>query len=170
MENAWNSTLSRPKKPMRRSAFKPPSLPLRKEGKGNGKPTSAPKRKVQVFKQKIWSTKYTDQLFSNYVRQRDGKCMRCYKVDIPLDNSHYWERGRKGTRFDPLNCVALCRDCHTIWEKHQNHEYMQFMAKLLGPVEYINMEKRARTIKKMRDAVLECMEFLKGDNRLASIN
>lgn len=95
--------------------------------------------------------------------------MRCHRVDVPLDNSHYWERGRKGTRFDDKNCVALCRDCHTHWEKKQNHEYMAFTMQLLGPYEYNLLEVRARTMMKMRDAVLGCMEFLKVDNLTSSI-
>lgn len=61
MQNAWNSTLSRPKKPMRRSAFKPPSLPLKKE-EGDRKPRSAPRRglkrsrtdTVGKLKKRVW--------------------------------------------------------------------------------------------------------------------
>lgn len=66
----------------------------------------------------------------------------------------------KGTRFDPRNCIALCRDCHTIWEKHQNEEYKSFMEQILGLQGYIELEARARKSMKMTDAVLGCMALL----------
>lgn len=112
------------------------------------------------MKQKIWKTTYADSKFSLYIRKRDGRCMRCLRADVPLDNSHYWRRDMKGTRFDPLNCVALCRDCHTHWEKHQNEEYKEFMLDWIGKEEYESMERRARGFKKMTDAVIECMNML----------
>lgn len=68
----------------------------------------------------------------------------------------------KGTRFDANNCVALCRDCHTVWERHQNEEYKKFMLDWLGEKEYNLLEMRARTSMKMRDATLELMAWLKG--------
>lgn len=73
----------------------------------------------------------------------------------------------KGTRFDPNNCVALCRDCHTIWEKQQNEEYRAFMINWLGLEEYEAVEKRARTMKKMTDAILDCMRFLQAEKDLS---
>lgn len=119
---------------------------------------------------KIWKTKYADQLFSNFIRARDKHCMRCKRTDRPLDCSHYWERGRKGTRFDPKNCVALCRECHTHWEKKQNHEYMAFMIEWLGLEKYGALELRARTSKQMWDAVVEAMSWLKGLSTREEIN
>jgi len=114
-----------------------------------------------VFRVKIWNTGYADKVFSNFIRKRDGKCKRCGSTTKPLDNSHYWERGRKGTRFDPRNCIALCRECHTIWEHQKNTEYMKWMIKWLGEEEYRALELRARTMMKMRDAVLELMAWIK---------
>lgn len=67
----------------------------------------------------------------------------------------------KGTRFDPKNCIALCRDCHTAWERHQNHEYKAWMIRWLGKKEYDALEARARRSMKMVDAVLGCMDWLK---------
>lgn len=90
--------------------------------------------------------------------------MRCLRRDIGLDCSHYWKRGDSGTRFDPKNCVALCRNCHTAWEKQQNLEYKAFMIKWLGLKEYEELERRARSFKSRFQAVLECMELLKGES------
>lgn len=69
-------------------------------------------------------------------------------------------RSHKGTRFDPNNCAALCRECHTIWERQQNLEYKAFMIRWLGVKEYEALERRARTVKQQFTAILECMEFL----------
>jgi hypothetical protein len=113
-----------------------------------------------VYKIKLWSTGYADDKFSLWIRARDGKCRRCGSSSKPLDCSHYWKRGDSGTRYDPLNCVAVCRDCHTIWERQQNNEYKAFMVDWLGQEEYDALERRARTFKKRVDAVLECMKLL----------
>lgn len=116
--------------------------------------------KTKIFKRKVWKTQYADNKFSLWIRARDGRCLRCLRDDLPLDNSHYWRRDMKGTRFDPDNCVALCRNCHTIWERQQNEEYMRFMINRLGQTGYRKLESRARTSKKMRDAVLELMAWI----------
>lgn len=107
----------------------------------------------------IWTTKHADRKFSNFVRERDGKCLRCFKTEA-LECSHYWERGKKGTRFDPKNCIALCHWCHTRWDKKQNQEYREFMLKRLGQEEYAALEIRARTSKQMWNAVYEAMQWL----------
>lgn len=117
---------------------------------------------MSIYKIKIWNTGYADAKFSKWIRERDIKCRRCER-NGPLDCSHYWKRGDSGTRFDPNNCVALCRECHTIWERQQNLEYKQFMVDWLGQEEYDLLEKRARSFKKRIDAVLEVMELLKKD-------
>lgn len=52
-----------------------------------------------------------DALFSLYVRQRDGKCQRCGRVDA-LQCSHFVSRRYLAVRFNPLNAEALCARCH----------------------------------------------------------
>ncbi|MBR1146688.1 HNH endonuclease [Bradyrhizobium sp. AUGA SZCCT0431] len=116
---------------------------------------------VKIFKVTPLKTKTADGKFSMWIRQRDGMCRRCKRTGIGLDNSHYWRRDMKRTRFDPKNCIALCRDCHTAWERHQNNEYKAFMVEWLGRDEYDALEERARTSMQMRDAVLELMTWLK---------
>lgn len=117
------------------------------------------RKKTSIFKIKVWKTTYADNKFSLYIRDRDLVCQRCRQYK-PLDNSHYWRRDMKGTRFDPDNCVALCRDCHTHWERHQNEEYKEFMLQRLGRDAYDALETRARRSKKMVDAVIEAMKYL----------
>lgn len=69
----------------------------------------------------FWQSKtkirYTDRLFSSFIRRRDGDCVykiRCHG-HIPYEEltcSHYKGRGKESTRFDPLNCDSACRPCH----------------------------------------------------------
>ena len=58
-----------------------------------------------------------DIKFSEYIRTRDNwRCQRCLKQYTPptssLHCSHFQGRGKEATRFEPLNCDALCMGCH----------------------------------------------------------
>ncbi len=105
------------------------------------------------------TTAYVDKKFSRWIRDRDPICVRCYKAPSQ-DCSHYWARGRSGTRFDDENCVGLCRACHGLWEMRKNHEYMDHMVTRLGRKRYEELERRARTFKSRRIAVEEAMAWL----------
>jgi hypothetical protein len=77
-----------------------------------------------------------DQAFSNYIRGRDGwQCKRCGTAYAPptkaLHCSHFYSRGKWGTRFDPDNCIALCYGCHRYWDKHIG-EYEDYKKAQLG--------------------------------------
>lgn len=62
-----------------------------------------------------------DQAFSQWVRLRDKKCMRCVSpvrfndkgLPITHQASHFQGRRKEGTRFDPLNVDTLCSGCHS---------------------------------------------------------
>lgn len=116
-----------------------------------GKPTP-------IFKITVWTLTRADSTFSLFIRKRDKKCQKCFRW-TDLDNSHYWRRDMYRTRFDPENCIALCRSCHNAWEVHQNPEYKAFMIRRLGQARYDALEKRARSSMKLRDAILQWMEL-----------
>lgn len=116
---------------------------------------------MTLLKNKVWKTVTADKYFSEWIIERDKRCVRCHRSDKQLDNSHYWKRGDSSTRFDPKNCDALCRDCHTIWERQKNTEYREFKIKQLGRKEYDALEIRARTFMRREDAILQAMKFLK---------
>lgn len=133
---------------MRRTPFK------KKVNKG----LKAPK-KLKIPKPKVWSTKTADARFSVFVRTRDPICRICL-VTPTKDNSHFWGRGNSATRFDPKNCIGLCRPCHDKYEHLKNYEYREWMLKWLGADEYNLLERRARSFKKRSEAVAECKVFL----------
>lgn len=107
-----------------------------------------------------WKTKTADIQFSLYIRRRDKHCQYPGCAATQTDNSHFFERHHSGTRYDPDNCIALCRAHHTEWEKRKKWEYKEFMIARLGIEQYYAMEKRAWSFKKREVAVAECVAFL----------
>jgi hypothetical protein len=90
-----------------------------------------------------------DILFSEYIRKRAikrcGGCERCLtpKFDMAKDdgtifpawqhlqNSHFFGRTDKATRFDEDNCAGLCGACHMYLEHHP-HEHDAWFRRYLG--------------------------------------
>ena len=106
-----------------------------------------------------------DKLFSDFIRKRDGKCVRCGKGGT-LQCSHYWGRRMESVRFDPLNAEALCFTCHERWE-HQKEiwidndmvmgEYAKYKVYKLGQRMYDGLKIKAhQRVKKDR-----AMELIK---------
>lgn len=109
-----------------------------------------------------------DTLFSKYIRTRDKwKCVSC-KKQYPenaqgLHCSHYWSRRNEGTRFDPLNCDALCFFCHQKWGGDYRSEYTEFKKKQLGEKGYNDLRMRAHLYykKDRKLALIYVKELLK---------
>lgn len=60
-----------------------------------------------------------DTVFSQFIRIRDRKCMRCgspvkFKNGLPVSHqaSHFQSRRKEATRFDEENVDCLCAGCH----------------------------------------------------------
>lgn len=105
--------------------------------------------------------KKADEEFSKWIRERDGKCMRC-GTKKNLTCSHFWPRQHKGTRYDPENCVAVCwMPCHKYhWEKEKQGEYMDFMIAWIGNEKYDALKKRAQSTYPLSNAIMDCMRLL----------
>lgn len=112
-----------------------------------------------------------DVVFSQYIRLRDMRCMRCgSKIELndrgmPVShqNSHYFGRGRWTTRVDPENCDTLCMGCHRIWGSDDKEGYRQFKINQLGERGFALLELRANQVGK-RDpkmALLQAQALLK---------
>jgi 5-methylcytosine-specific restriction endonuclease McrA len=112
--------------------------------------------------------KKLDALFSRRIKERDGHtCQRCGKQHEEksrgLHNSHFWKRGYMGTRWEPLNCKALCFSCHRRWEGDKQGEYKDFMLKRIGEEDYAKLEVKARGITKFSVSDLRLMyQVMKG--------
>lgn len=89
-----------------------------------------------------------DKLFSLMIRERDNhQCVFCGKSSdiISLQNSHFWGRGCKSLRFEPLNCDALCFKCHMDNEGNKQSFYRDWKIKQLGLKKYKELENIFRT-------------------------
>jgi len=85
-----------------------------------------------------------DTLFSIMIRERDNHtCVFCGKTKeqgYTLQNSHFWGRGDKSNRFNPLNCDTLCFTCHNNNESNKQGFYREWKLKQLGKEVYREME------------------------------
>ncbi len=112
-----------------------------------------------MVKIKIWKSYKADLEFSHYIRDRDkGICFFCKKS--ASQNSHFWGRGNSATRYDVDNCDYVCGGCHMRNEGNKQGRYRDLKLKQLGKKGYADLEKRARSIKKRRDSIIELMELL----------
>ena len=137
----------------------------------NGIPKTKP---VSVLKQddmKI-TLDLADTVFSQYIRLRDRRCLRCGSpvqlndkgLPVSHENSHYWGRGREGTRYEPDDCITLCFACHKLWGHGDERDaYKDFMIKRLGQRRFDTLEIQAKTYRKKdrKLALIYARELLK---------
>lgn len=103
-----------------------------------------------------------DEVISEYIRLRDGRCRRCEKPGYGpkgiygLQASHYYSRRHENTRFDPDNLDALCAGCHSYWEKEGKEEYKAFKIAQLGQQEFDLLNVKRHTYKK-KDRKMELL-------------
>ena len=115
-----------------------------------------------------------DKTFSQFIRLRDKRCMRCGSrvefngAGMPISHqcSHYFGRGREGTRFDPENADCLCWGCHQIWGSEEKEEYRNFKIKQLGLNGFKILQMRANTFHKKdrKRSLLIVKDLLKSIN------
>ena len=107
---------------MKRTAIARSSVPLARTGKPKvkrGTTTAALKRKATV-------------LHSQYVRARDGACVRCGRSEgVQLQCAHIVGRTAAYTRTDENNAACLCAGCHHTLT-HAPHEHVAFFTAYLG--------------------------------------
>lgn len=89
-----------------------------------------------------------DTAFSISIRGRDKwKCQRCLKQYAPptgaLHCSHFFSRGKWGTRFDEENCISLCYGCHRYFDGPGKSEYEAYKIRQLGQEGFDALRARA---------------------------
>lgn len=117
-------------------------------------------REVRGEEENVWQVNEADRKFSIEIRKRDGgQCMNCGSPMF-LGCSHYFGRGIWSTRFNPLNCIALCQECHELWEHEKNGVYRDFMIMWLGEEEFNLLKYRAEEVKiTPYEAITKLMEL-----------
>lgn len=116
-----------------------------------------------------------DKKFSEYIRQRDGRCMyrfKCFGEEQEwkyLTNSHFIKRRAESVRFDPQNCDTACRSCHqyvedTVEGKRRLESWKELQ---LGEREYKLLLLRGQMYRKKDDVInlLYIKELLKSLNK-----
>ena len=106
-----------------------------------------------------------DKVFSQVVRLRDRKCMRCGSAvkfndkGLPISHqaSHFFGRGQESTRYDLRNVDALCMACHIIWGSKDREDYREFKIKQLGKKGFDLLLIKSKTTKK-KDRKLELIK------------
>ena len=94
-----------------------------------------------------------DQAFSAYIRERDNwTCQRCKTKYEPgsqgLHCSHFFGRRNESTRFEPLNCTAICFGCHKHFDETNRMDYMRFKMEQLGEEKFKWLEIQVNSYKK----------------------
>lgn len=108
----------------------------------------------------LWTFERADREFSLFIRKRDMHCQRplCLSRHLgpkELDCSHFIGRSNYATRYDPENCIALCRFCHGLWETEKDGAYREYMRRRLGYQKLGALERRSKKAVKRRDAIFQ---------------
>lgn len=116
-----------------------------------------------------------DKVFSQYIRLRDGKCLRCLKsvelnskgFPVSLQASHFQGRGKENTRFDEDNVCALCHGCHMYFTANPAEHYVWQVERLgqekvneivLWSNQYVKKDRQAQYIywsTKLKDFMIQ---------------
>ena len=93
-----------------------------------------------------------DKVFSLFIRQRDGVCQ--FPLRTPEDYhagvlqcSHFFGRSARSTRWDEMNCDALCARHHQFLEGRKNGEYADWKLKQLGAFKFAALKTRYYSLK-----------------------
>lgn len=85
--------------------------------------------------------KRADQVFSLWIRNRDGKCRGCGTTKH-LQCAHIVSRRYRAVRWTPSNAVALCRGCHMFFTMRPL-EWDVWVVKNIGATVYAGLKKQA---------------------------
>lgn len=105
----------------------------------------------------------SDKLFSQYIRLRDRRCMRCGSAvqfnaaGMPISHqaSHFQGRRKESTRFDPENVDTMCGACHQYLGANP-YEHVAWQMKTKGRTIVEAVVLRSNGYKK-RDDKMECI-------------
>ena len=101
-----------------------------------------------------------DKIWGKLVRERDGKCLVCGRIDT-LAAHHYIGRGEKATRFELENGISLCVSHHTFnndFAAHRTPKDFKAWFERVYPERAESMKKKALQTMSERKAIEEFKE------------
>lgn len=102
--------------------------------------------------------KKADKAFSQYVRDRDGKCvLDCDKCTTVIQCGHLIRRGKLSVRFDETNCNAQC-SYHNFLHNSEPEHYYRWFIKNYGHLPLIDLVDRSKI--KMKLPTSELRDYL----------
>jgi hypothetical protein len=144
-------------------------------GKGFSKPRKRLRaRRYRSIKTRAGLKARRDQLFSIFIRLRDGACVLCGSTSN-LECSHYHGRSNPESRVDPLNAHAMC-SFHNQQHNSDRKPYRLFIIRTYGRRALTELNQRMQEHVKQSDeeikeeiAVYESLiEILKADRAAAA--
>lgn len=70
--------------------------------------------------------KRLDAAFSKWIRERDGRCLKCGRQDT-LQCCHISSRKNAAGRWNPLNAITLCYADHIFWAHKEPIEFTNWL-------------------------------------------
>ena len=98
--------------------------------------------------------------FNQAVRERDGKCVSCGKIEN-LQSSHFFAvKGSGSIRFHPKNAHAQCAGCHIEWHNRNCMPYFRYCNDNIEGFSKIELLK-TKTIKHTQELLIEIQNLSK---------
>lgn len=88
-------------------------------------------------------TKKLDIMWSQAVKARDKKCLRCGKENN-LHSHHVFSRTHKSTRFVLDNGVTLCGGCHLFWAHRDTGGFVAWWVSKYGQPLFDRLDSMSR--------------------------
>lgn len=124
-----------------------------------------------------------DDIFSLIIRIKgDWTCVKCKRTYPPvisritglpaqniMTNSHYYGRGKYGTRWDEDNCDPMCIFCHQKVENNKTNEiegfhYQEYLIKKIGEQRFLLITEKSKMRMHYKEhQLIEIKERLKAE-------
>lgn len=92
--------------------------------------------------------KKLDKVFSQYIRKRDGRCLKC-KRETTLQCAHIAGRRNLAGRWNENNAITLCYFCHLRWSHQEPLEFTEWLKETYPKYYEGGLEVRRTTVKNL---------------------
>lgn len=97
-------------------------------------------------RKRVNRVKKLDQLFSLWIRDRDGCCRRCGTTNR-CQAAHIVSRRYRAVRWLPENCITLCVGCHHWWHMNPLEAELWIISEI-GGATFASIRQKALSMEK----------------------